>query len=368
MLAMELIMRKQYLSLIIALLLCLTACNGKNNTATANPPETATATIAPTPVEPNTQKPATAKLEETKGEQKRVININNMPAPSLANNVYDEPMEKPLLVLLPPSYYMSEKSYPVVYFLHGHGDSEAEAFYYYNKATTYMESEKAKEFIIVGVNGINALGGSFYTDSPVIGNWEQYVTQDVITYVDSNFRTIPSTDARGISGFSMGGYSAINIALKHPDTFSSLFAIAPGLFDEEGLTNAFGMWDQGFKESYAAAFAPNMDKLPPFFDIPTFDGSEQDNIIIEKWKNGFGNLSGKISAYKAMSETAKLKAIHIEYGSHDRYPWIPEGCKYFSTLLNENDIEHELVEFSGTHMPEHPVTIDNFIMFFSDHF
>jgi S-formylglutathione hydrolase FrmB len=55
----------------------------------------------------------------------------------------------------------------------------------------------------------------------------------------------------------MGGFGAINIALKHHDIFCGVYAFAPGLFDENGLRNAFASWASmpGVKRAYGAEFA-----------------------------------------------------------------------------------------------------------------
>ena len=79
------------------------------------------------------------------------------------------------------------------------------------------------------------MGGSFYVNSPVTGNWEDFITQDVVGYVDSHFRTLAQAESRGITGHSMGGFGALNIAMHRPDVFSAVYSMSPGLFDENGL-------------------------------------------------------------------------------------------------------------------------------------
>lgn len=301
-------------------------------------------------------------------EQNQIVAINDVPAPSMAGSKYDEKLEQSIVVMLPPSYYTTDNKYPVVYYLHGHGGSTSEAAVFYNEAFSGMETGEVEEFIVVGVSGANKLGGSFYANSPATGGWEDYVTQDVVSYVDENFRTIASSDARGISGFSMGGSGAVNISLKHPDLFSYVFAMSPGLFDENGLTEAFSTWRGGFLSSYGAAFSPNLEKQEDFYDIPEFDGSASDDAIVDRWESGFGDLQEKIQAYIDLGDSNRLKAIHIEYGSDDSYPWIPKGSRYFSELLDSNDIANEIVEFSGGHTYSNPDTVSNYVAFFSNNF
>ncbi len=62
---------------------------------------------------------------------------------------------------------------------------------------------------MVIVNGYNILEGSFFNNSPITGNWEDFVVKDVVNYIDANFRTLPSADSRALIGLSMGGYGAL---------------------------------------------------------------------------------------------------------------------------------------------------------------
>jgi enterochelin esterase-like enzyme len=204
------------------------------------------------------------------------------------------------------------------------------------------------EMIFVGVNGNNKLRGSFFVNSPVIGNWEDYIIKDVIGYIDSNYRTIPNSASRGIAGFSMGGFGAFNLSFKHPDIFSVVYCLSPGLFDQNGLIDAMKQWDLTFKNAYGAAFSPNAENPYPYANILNLNASDDTNKNIKSaWENGFGNLQGKIANYQILGKP--LKAIRIEYGLNDYYPWIPNGCKYLSQLLAEKNIEHDLLTFQGNH-------------------
>ena len=81
--------------------------------------------------------------------------------------------------------------------------------------------------IVVAANGFNAYGGSFYTNSPVTGNWEDFIVRDLVGNIDANYRTIARAESRGIAGHSMGGYGAMMLAMKHPELFSAVYALSP---------------------------------------------------------------------------------------------------------------------------------------------
>jgi enterochelin esterase-like enzyme len=149
---------------------------------------------------------------------------------AIADNIVATKAEQTIYIYLPPSYNTSTKHYPVVYFLPGYTEGSMKISLP-KDADVLIEEGKIKEMILVTVPG----GSSFYVNSPITGNWDDFVTQEVVGYVDSHYRTIPKAEARGISGHSMGGYGALNLAMLHPEIFGAIYSISPGLFDENGL-------------------------------------------------------------------------------------------------------------------------------------
>jgi len=284
-------------------------------------------------------------------------------APSLSNATVRTDLKQSLYIYLPSSYTSSNKNYPVMYYLHGYGGKTSEADAIGRKLENYIRADKAEEMIVVGINGNNQFDGSFYANSPVTGNWRDFVVNDVISYIDDNYRTLAQAEYRGIVGFSMGGYAAINIAFKHPDSFKHLFSLSPGLFDEKGLDIATKQWIMGgwhvFMKGYGAAFA---------YNVNSNHWSEWDDrspLIRAKWASGFGNLSEKVKHYLAQPE--QLSSLHIEYGNKDRFTWIPDGSKYLVKLLKNKGVR--VTEFD--HKRGHDLgssQADHIINFFSSAF
>lgn len=266
-----------------------------------------------------------------------------VPAPSLAGNLTGEAAEQPVYVYLPPSYKDSDARYPVLYFFAGYYDRSDIDFL----SGAVAEMMQEKEFIVVSIMDGNSLHGSFGANSPVIGNWRDFFLKDAIPYVDSHFRTIASAEGRIVSGASMGGHIALRLAFEHPEVFSALYALFPGVFAENGLEHAMPTWDQEFLNAYGAAYAPNMDKPYPHADYPSMDGSPEDLAIRAKWHKGFGELPQLLDAY--LAQPVRLKSIAVEVGSNDEYPWIPEGCIYFNNLLCERKIAHAFIYTNGHH-------------------
>lgn len=315
-------------------------------------PEVPTATAAPDPDAPR----VTAFGE-------RVYRVT-YPSKILKQAIDGSNHEKELIIYLPKSYETSEKSYPVVYYFHGFGESPMYVFTSSGNFDTFMLPDQ--EFIVVGVDCNTTAGsGSYFANSEVIGNWDDFMIKEIIPYIDGNYRTIPDVNSRACMGFSMGGYIALKMAFLHPDLFSSTLAVAPGVLRDDQLDVAMKSWqgDNTFLKAYGRAFAPNTEK-EDLCDIPTLDGSEEDNIICDKWLNGFGHLEEKVDNYLALNQS--LKGIQIIYGNRDSYAWIPTGCQYLSELMTERGIDHTLTEVAGGHSIPNNFIKDYVIPFYSN--
>jgi len=358
-------MKQVHLSLFILFVLLFSSC-----APVAAPTEPAP---TPTPVMPTTV-PATPTAAF------RSMNSIKIDAPSLMDNLVGEPTERTIYVYLPPSYGASEKQYPVVYYLPGYGDSNVIGFRLPGDMDALIESGKVNEMIIVVAGGDSKMGGSFYVNSPVTGNWEDYIVKDVVSFVDSQFRTLPQAQSRGITGHSMGGFGALNIAMHNPDVFSAVYSMSPGLFDENGLAESF-MFAQDqlirdfvgyeselaslspaeaqqrmlaapeeFSLAYGYAFAPNPDRHPPYFDYPYTEVGGQlvrNEEIWKKWESGFGGIAEEAVQYK--ENLLKLKGIVVDYGINDENPWIPKGSEYYGEQLTAAGIPVKVESYDGNH-------------------
>lgn len=358
-------MRKICLFLVLLLAVVLCGCTSAVTNATPSP-----STVAPSPSESTSLEPspsieaatvsaapiedsAAAKLTNKQWESYFVDIKVDSPAIK-DNNLIEEMKLQHVYVMLPPSYLdNTDKRYPVVYYFHGFADAPGSYLRASRNALrSSMLEDGAKEYIMVEVSGYNQYGGSFYVNSPVLGNWEDYLINEVIPMIDKEYRTIADANSRGLCGFSMGGFACLNMGFKHPDLFCAVYSMSPGVFTSNittGLESAFYSWagDELFRKSYGQAFAYDVSLGDPYFKEPAFDGSEADNKIIAAWESGFGDWGKKIDTYLALNKP--LKAITIAYGTQDFYTWIPAGSKELSTLLEQKGIENTLYVHDGPH-------------------
>ena len=317
------------------------------------------------------------------GFEPQVVSVT-IAAPSLTDNMVNEPLEKEILIYLPPGYAAGEKSYPVFYFLPGYG-MDCDVFE--ESMTKLINAGEIRDMIVVSPPGRNNLNGSFYVNSPITGNWEDFVVKDVVNYVDENYRTLAKAKSRGICGSSMGGFGAWNLAMLHPKVFGCAYALSPGVFDENNVGDASNIQPDNtyfsemteeqaksayddicagkssgfFTLAYGSAFAYNPDAGIPYIDFVTQDNPE----AIERWNGGFGNVSEKVKQYR--KNFKKLRAFAIDFGSNDEYKWIPTGCRYFSQQLTAAGIPHELLEHDGYHADRFEERVENYMIpFFSE--
>lgn len=129
------------------------------------------------------------------------------------------------VVILPKSYAEGNTRYPVVYLLHGCGGDYAS---WITIKPELPQLASQYNLIIVCPDG---LINSWYWNSPLNKDmqFEDYISDEVIRYTDSHYRTIADRSARAISGLSMGGHGAMWNAIRHRNVFGAVGSTSGGL-------------------------------------------------------------------------------------------------------------------------------------------
>ena len=131
------------------------------------------------------------------------------------NKIGTDPVRK-MVIYLPAGYDASpSKRYPVIYFLPTPFESYRVPFDKRNAQGVFDHAIAAgviDRFILVCVDMTTPPGSSWYVNSPVTGKWEDFMIHELVPYIDTNFRTLPNRNSRGIAGDFMGGYGAIRSA------------------------------------------------------------------------------------------------------------------------------------------------------------
>ena len=149
---------------------------------------------------------------------------------ALQGNLEGDSPDRDVFIYLPPSYASNRNQrYPVVYLLHGASITAERWMTRTNMAAAADKDIVAgtmKEMILVIPDASTKYNGSMYSASVTTGDWESYIADDLVAYVDSHYRTIPNRLSRGLGGHSMGGYGTIRIGMKRPDVFGSLYMMS----------------------------------------------------------------------------------------------------------------------------------------------
>ena len=148
----------------------------------------------------------------------------------LKDNPLSDPHVRKLGVWLPPQYESAGKRrFPVFYDLAGFtgtglshanwkpfGDNVPE------RAARLIHEKKMGPAIIVFPDCFTALGGNQYINSSAIGNYADYLTREIIPFVDREFRTLASREHRGCFGKSSGGYGSIIHGMKYAQHWGAI--------------------------------------------------------------------------------------------------------------------------------------------------
>ena len=159
-------------------------------------------------------------------------------APRLEQKSMVGPLSKQTIgfnVYLPPGYDSGTLRYPTVYDLHGLTDNQsADSKWVIPSLESAMKQKLIGPVIVVFPDG---LVESYYADS-ADGKKpsETRIIRDLIPYVDGAYRTIASPQERVVTGFSMGGYGAMELATKFPDIFGAGVAYDAALDTWQTLT------------------------------------------------------------------------------------------------------------------------------------
>lgn len=127
-------------------------------------------------------------------------------------------------IYLPDSLAQSDNTYPVIYLLHGFSGNETDWIKYGNIGSQVHQAireGKMPPSIIVMPDGKN----SWYINSPLYGNYEDMIIQDLIPYIEKKYGS-PGKGGRAVIGLSMGGNAAFRLSMKYPELFSSCVALS----------------------------------------------------------------------------------------------------------------------------------------------
>jgi S-formylglutathione hydrolase FrmB len=263
-----------------------------------------------------------------------------------------------LRIYLPDGYDSTDidKRYSVIYFLHGSGGNQTSYSGIFPILDSLITNHVIMPVIVVIPDGSSGpYLGSNYSNSALYGLFENYIAFDLIDYIDSNYKTIPSKDNRAIMGHSMGGEGSMRIALKHPNLYSGVAShsgvlsngfldfIVPLVIAEMDSTNQIkptnGYMSQALFTA-AGGTTPNMNNPPFYVDLPIDNHGNLIDSTFAKWQK----TSTVFLATKYNTES-NLQ-FYFDCGTDDPIFYY---TTIFADTLKSRNIPFEFQSFKGGH-------------------
>jgi len=292
----------------------------------------------------------------------------------LKNNPLGDPNVRDLFVYLPPGYEENGESYPTVYCLTGF--TGRGKMLLNDNAFTPNLAERMDKLIAAGTikpmiavmpNCFTYYGGSQYINSTATGRYEDYITEEIVPFVDENFRTRRGRDSRAVMGKSSGGYGSLIMGLRHSDIFGLVCSTAGDAYfeycypmdfakafrvikgDPKKFMREFWASEKQNKDDHAAlntigmaaCYSPNGSDFDLPFDVET--GEIRENVWTRWLEHDPVRLA---STY--VDELKSLKLLYIDAGTRDEFA-LDIGAKVLSGKLTEIGVPHIHEEFDDGH-------------------
>ncbi len=248
----------------------------------------------------------------------------SLPAPHLERHKVPSPnftRPKPLIVYLPPGYDPNPtEPYPVIYFLHGLGNSPDD---FESHGAAALTDRLIREGHLPPVVIALPTGAISYYVNRIDGGapYEDHVRLEVPAFVEAHYPVRTDPAGRALAGISMGGFGALKIAMRYPTEFGSASAHTPFLMKDvpegEGTDRSSRMFMRVMRTLYG------------------------DPINVEMW-------NGNNPFALAEQPDAHFPPLLFSAASEDRYG-LQVPAKQFHESLTTLQIPHTYIPFEGVH-------------------
>ena len=182
-------------------------------------------------------------------------------------------------IYLPDGHAEPDAGFPVIYFLHGFGGGQREWFHagrLEEVLDRLIEAGEIRPVIAVSPSA----GKSWYVDSAEYGgpgDYETAIVGDLVAEIDRAYPTLSDSAHRAVAGISMGGHGALRFAFAHPNLFSAVAALSPGIWKLDGVS-----WSQ----SPQFDSPDDLERLFPrttgeTFDLATFGAQSPFSLVAD---------------------------------------------------------------------------------------
>lgn len=282
--------------------------------------------------------------------QGRIL-VDTIRSRTLASNRVGDTPNREVFVYTPPSYDRTpNRRFPVLYLLHGfasHPREWLDGTYQGFDLQQTMDSlwrVDAGEFLVVMPSADTRMGGSFYVNSQAFGDWEDFLAEELVRFIDERYRTRTDRSSRAIAGQSMGGFGALYLAQRRAAVFGAAYAMSPCCMGTIGeLSPSSEVW----------AFVADSTRVVP----PPFASAVR---IARTMTAAFGAPHTDTRTWSTFlpidvlaRDAASLRAscaLVIEYGLEDAIASVGLGARAYADRLAAAQIPFRLDVFRGGHV------------------
>ncbi len=227
-------------------------------------------------------------------------------------------------VYLPADYDVSQRSYPVVYLLHGFTDDNT-GWLQFGEINRYADKAIADgtipPMIIIMPNGDSSWFINSYDGKE---NYEDFFIKEFMPFVEKKYHIKAEKKYRGIAGLSMGGYGTLIYALKHPDLFAAAAPLSAGVFTDDDFV---AMPDNMYANVVARVFGA---------------GLKGKDRLTNNWNS---NSVLDIVSKQSTEELSRVK-YWIDCGDDD---FLTKGNCMLHITLTDKHVPHEFRVRDGAH-------------------
>lgn len=249
-------------------------------------------------------------------------------------------------IYLPADYDKTNRSYPVLYLLHGFGDDET-GWVQFGEANRIADlaistGEAAPMIIAMPDGGISGYINSF--DGKV--KYEDFFIQEFIPYIEKSYRIRTQKRYRAIAGLSMGGYGTFIMSTKYPDLFVAAAPLSAGIrTDEEVLAIGDDQWNGSYGLRYGKDLK-GKDRLTAHYYansiLKIIETGNADNLKKVRYYIDCGDddflIKGNMAVHALMIDKKIPHEFRVRDGGHTWTYWrtaLPEVLKFISDSFHQ---------------------------------
>jgi len=250
-------------------------------------------------------------------------------------------MERKYAIYLPPDYEISQRSYPVLYLLHGAGDDQTGWVQFGEVLTIADEAIKTGQATAMIIVMPDAQAGKRGYVNDVKGEWryEDFFFQEFMPFIEKTYRIKPDKHYRAVAGLSMGGEGTFIYALHHPELFSSAcpLSAATGPKNIDDLKN-YKLWQgvEGITDADKESYFKRYSVLNLIENIP------DDKKKAVRWYIDCGDddflYEGNSLVHIAMRKKEIPHEFRIRDGAHNWTYWrasLPNVLEFVSMAFHQ---------------------------------